>query len=96
MLHQAMADTVYVVGDFTASLDAAFSDVRAVVNNKNIEGYLRKFVNEGSIVFQGHNSLYSLGWNNRLQQTISDFGKGTMADGTSASTYLNDCNYGYT
>ncbi len=82
----------YVMGDFTASLDAAYDDVDTAFNNKKSSGTLYNH-DDGSAVYQGKNGAYNVLTNNCLQRTVSSFGKGTMADGTSVATYLRDKGY---
>ena len=88
-------NATYVVGDFTESLNAAYDDVRNVFNNRFSNGKT-VVVGGGNLVYQGHNSPYNLAWNNCLQRTVSDFGKGILPDGTNVSKYLGDCGYSNT
>jgi len=77
----------YIVGDFTKSLDAAYADVDKAYKNKCSKGTLT-ILDDGSKVFQGHNSPYNLAYRNCFDKTYASLSKGTLADGTNVGTYM--------
>ena len=78
----------YIVGNFTASLNAAYNDVNSAATNKFSRGNLYT-LNDGSTVFQGHNSPYNAGYRNCFDKTYASLSKGTLANGTNAGTYMS-------
>ena len=80
-------DAIYVVGDFTASLTAAYDDVYAADIHKKSKGTI-SVLGDGSKVHQGKNGAYDLKTNNCLHRTYQSLSKGALADGTSMATYL--------
>ncbi len=82
----------YVVGDFTASLGAAYNDVYNAYPNWYSDGKTH-YHEDGSVVYQGQNSPYNVAWNNCLDRTYAAFGLGTLANGISAKTYMANCGF---
>lgn len=82
----------YIVGDFTASLQAAYDDVNLAATNKHSKGDLRA-LDDGSKVFQGHNSPYNVAYRNCLDKTYASLSKGILANGMNAGTYMKDLGF---
>lgn len=85
-------DATYIVGDFTASLCAAYCDVDSAYNNRFSKGTLTT-LEDGGKVFQGHNSPYNVGYRNCFDKTYASLSKGTLADGTNAGKYMNSLGF---
>ena len=85
----------YIVGDFTKSLDSAYNAAGGLETKESVDAFNYDGANNHQVIFQGENKSYNLASRNCLQQTILDFGKGTLIDGTSAKAYLSDNNYEY-
>ena len=82
----------YIVDDFTASLQAAYDDVNLAATNKHSKGDLRA-LDDGSKVFQGHNSPYNVAYRNCLDKTYASLSKGILANGMNAGTYMKDLGF---
>lgn len=85
-------DATYIVGDFTASLDAAYDDVNSAYTNKHSKGALTT-LDDGSKVFQGHNSPYNVGYRNCFDKTYASLSKGTLVNGTNVGAYMKDLDF---
>lgn len=86
-------DATYIVGDFTASLDAAYADVNDAATNKFSTKNGLTTLDDGSKVFQGHNSPYNAGYRNCFDKTYASLSKGTLANGMNAGTYMKDLGF---
>ncbi len=86
-------DATYVVGDFTKSITEARNQIEwagtALFSTK--DGLTK--LNDGSVIFQGHNSPYNLGYRNCFDQTFAALSKGTLADGTNAGEYMKNLGF---
>lgn len=83
-------DATYIVGDFTASLEAAYADVtNAATNRFSTKNGLTTF-EDGSKVFQGHNSPYNAAYRNCFDKTYDSLSKGTLANGVNVGAYMQD------
>lgn len=82
----------YIKGDFTASLNAAYQDVRSAYPNWYSSGELKEF-EDGSIVYKGQNSPYNLFSNNCLHRTVASLKQGTLDDGQNVADFLSANNY---
>ena len=82
-------DATYIVGDFTASLDAAYADVNEAAAD-NFLGIAKglTLLNDGSLVFRGTNNAYGLLNANCFDKTYTSLSKGTLADGTNVGSYM--------
>ncbi len=85
-------DATYIVGDFTASLYAAYDDVESAYKNRYSKGTLTT-LEDGSKVFQGHNSPYNVGYRNCFDRTYASLSKGTLADGTNVGNYMSSLGF---
>ena len=85
--------STYIVGDFTASLDAAYADVRGAHSNSFHKDSKTHELDGGSVVFQGQNSPYNLSWNNCLDRTYASLSKGTLSNATNAGTYMKNLGF---
>ena len=90
----------YVVGDFTASLHAAYDSVKTASSNSSGLLYDLK---DGTMVFQAEKDIFELGptneeydliTNNCLQWTISLLESGTLNTGENCGKYMSGINYG--
>lgn len=81
-------DATYVVGDFTASLSAAYDDVVVMANLNIFSNGTMTTHHDGSKVFQGHNGAYDVLQNNCFDRTYTSLGKGTLKNGASVSSYM--------
>lgn len=79
----------YVVGDFTESLNSAVVSTGGLQTDEPVKAFNFFASDKKQIIFQGKNKSYSLITHNCLQQTMEDFGKGTLAGGIETQTYLN-------
>ena len=78
----------YIVGDFTASLQAAYDDVDSAQHNQWSEGWHYFDETNGNFVYQGQNSPYNVLYNNCLDRTYESLSKGTLANGRNAGEYM--------
>ena len=82
-------NATYIVGDFTASLDAAYADVNEAATS-NFLGIAKGVtsLDDGSLVFQGTNNAYGLLDVNCFDKTYASLSKGTLANGTNVGSYM--------
>ena len=85
--------STYIVGDFTASLDIAYDDVKGAHSNIFHKDSKTHNLDDGSIVFQGQNSPYNLSWNNCLERTYNSLCGGTLSNGKSAKNYMESLGF---
>lgn len=78
----------YIVGDFTASLQAAYDDVDNAHHNQFSEGWHYFDATNGNFVYQGQNSPYNLLYNNCLDRTYESLSKGTLVNGRNVGEYM--------
>ena len=83
----------YIVGDFTASLQAAYDDVDSAHHNQFSEGQHYFDETNGNFVYQGQNSPYNVLYNNCFDRTYASLSKGTLADGTNVGNYMKDLGF---
>ena len=83
----------YIVGDFTASLQAAYDDVDGAYHNDWSEGNHYFDSTNGNFVYQGQNSPYNLLYNNCLDRTYESLCKGTLASGKNAGEYMRELGF---
>ena len=83
----------YIVGDFTASLQAAYDDVDSAHHNQFSEGWHYFDATNGNFVYQGQNSPYNVAYNNCLDRTYASLSKGTLANGRNAGAYMNELGF---
>ena len=76
----------YIVGDFTASLDAAYKDVNDAAESSGIDAEFTKY---GDYVFQGENKSYNLIVDNCVQRTYASLSKGTLDTGMNVGYYMH-------
>jgi len=85
-------DATYIVGDFTASLKAAYDDVDTAANHKKSTGTTYS-LDDGSKVYQGKNGAYKWNTNNCFDRTYASLSKGTLANGMNAGKYMKDLGF---
>ena len=85
--------STYIVGDFTASLDIAYDDVKGAHSNIFHKDSKTQNLGDGSIVFQGQNSPYNLSWNNCLDRTYNSLCSGTLSNGKSVKIYMESLGF---
>lgn len=83
----------YIVGDFTASLQAAYDDVDSAYPNSWSKGEHYFDESNGNFVYQGQNSPYNVFYNNCLDRTYEALCKGTLANGRNAGEYMKELGY---
>lgn len=86
-------NATYVFGDFTTSLAAAYDDVNTAYNNwisQNWPANSGKLItlDDGSKIFQGHNSPYNFAKNNCLIRSYNSLSKGTLYNGKNVGEYM--------
>ena len=86
-------DATYIVGDFTSSPEAAYADVNDAATNRFSTKNGLTILEDGSRVFQGHNSPYNAGYRNCFDKTYASLSKGTLANGTNAGAYMKDLGF---
>ena len=83
----------YIVGDFEASLEAAYADVNDAATNRFSTKNGLTTLEDGSKVFQGHNSPYNAGYRNCFDKTFASLSKGILENGMNAGTYMKDLGF---
>ena len=83
----------YIVGDFTASLQAAYDDVDNAHHNQFSEGWHYFDETNGNFVYQGQNSPYNVAYNNCLDKTYASLSKGTLENGKNVGEYMDELGF---
>ena len=86
-------DATYIVGNFTASLKAAYADVNDAATSRFSEKNGLTVLNDGSIVFQGHNSPYNAGYRNCFDKTYASLSEGTLPNGMNVGSYMRELGF---
>ena len=85
-------DATYIMEDFTQSLNEAFRDVREASSNEFSNGELFS-LDDGSLVFQGHNSPYNVLYRNCFDETYDSLSKSTLANGINVGIYMKNLGF---
>ena len=83
----------YIVGDFTASLQAAYDDVDSAYPNPFSKGTHCFDETNGNFVYQGQNSPYNVLYNNCFDRTYASLRKGTLENGNNVGDYMKDLGF---